>query len=176
MNNNPGAYEQNNDHKRPNDGAQDKMKTYLTLKESYKCGFCDKNHLTSRCTEVIHMTLRDRQAKIKRNNLCENCFYPHPVSECPFKPACKKCEAPHRTLLHPDSKQMFLNVTEQDGATAASNLDDSHHDDDDRLSLISQMHFFNVNGESDGEVLLTTAIIPVLSNNRSVALHALVDD
>lgn len=175
-NKNSSAHKHSNGYKKANDKIQDKVKTYLTLKETYECGLCDKKHLTSRCTEIIRMNLKDRQARIKRKQLCENCFYPHPVVECPFKPACKKCDAPHNTLLHPDSKQMFLNVAEPGLENEASNSDETNNDDDDRLSSISQMHFYHVNEESNDEVLLTTAIVPTMSNKHSALLHALIDD
>lgn len=174
-NKNSVAHKQNHEQKKSIEKAQERVKTYLTLKESYECGLCEQNHLTSRCTKVIDMTLQDRQAKIKKNRLCENCFYPHTVSECPFKPACKKCEAPHNTLLHPNNKQMFLTAAEPEGASGESQLNETTTDDDDCLSLISQLHFY-VNEETDGEVLLSTAIVPVSFNKQSVLLNALVDD
>lgn len=171
-----GAHKQGNEYKKYHDKVQDKVKTFLTLKDTYECGLCDKNHLSSRCTEIFRMNLKDRQARIKKKQLCENCFYPHPVMECPFKPACKKCDASHNTLLHPDGKQMFLNTVEQEMASGVSNEDEKPNDDDDRLSTISQMHFYHVNEESDSEVLLTTAIVPTISNKHSALLHALIDD
>lgn len=169
-----GAQRQYNEHKRSNDRAQDKVKAYLTLKETYECGLCNKNHLTSRCTEVMRMSLRDRQARIAKNKLCENCFYPHPVAECPFKPACKKCDASHNTMLHPEGKQMFLNLVEPGIANEQTDLEQA---DDDHLSTISKKSFYHLSELSDDDdVLLTTAIVPVIANNHSVLLNALVDD
>lgn len=109
------THKPNNDQKRTND----KFKSFFTLKETYECALCGKNHLPSRCTDIIRMNLRERQARIKKNGLCENCFYPHPVSNCPFKPACKKCNGTHHTLLHSDGKQMFMNVVQPSDSTEA---------------------------------------------------------
>lgn len=184
-NKNSAAHKSNTDHKKFGDKfgdkSNEKLKTYFTLKETFACALCGNNHLPSRCNEINRMRSNDLQARIKANRLCENCFYPHPVAECPFKPACKKCDESHNTRLHPENKQMFLNVTDTNGITELqhsleSNIDVANEDDDDRLSVISKRYFYHLNHESDDDDgLLATAIVPVQSDKNSALLHALVD-
>lgn len=168
----------NNEPKRFGEKNHEKFKAFFTLKETYKCGLCAKNHLPSRCTDINRMSARDIQVKLKEHQLCENCFYPHPVIDCPFKPACKRCDEPHHSRLHPDGKQMFLTTAEMANEREALAITESRNDDDndDVLSVMSQRHFYHVNEESGDDVLLTTAIVPALSKNKSVLLHTLIDD
>lgn len=149
--------------------SNERFKTFLTLKASYQCAFCDKNHLPSRCTEHPHMTVKDRQMVIHTKKLCANCFYPHLVDECPFEPACKKCRESHHTLLHVDNKQMFLTSTNNE------TQEEPHHDNSDTLSEISAQHFYHINDECDDDTLLATALVPARSNGRSVLTKSLID-
>ncbi|XP_055306794.1 uncharacterized protein LOC129571052 [Sitodiplosis mosellana] len=155
----------------------DKIKAFYTLKPDYKCLLCGKNHLPSRCDELIRMSLADRVKVIKRNNLCENCFYPHHVKSCPFQPACKKCSESHNSLLHVEGKQIFLNQVE---TTAATEMSESNSNDvpleadDDTLSQWSQRYFYHVNDQNDDE-MLATALVPTSFNNRSALFKTLLD-
>lgn len=149
--------------------SNEKVKTFLTLKAGYQCALCKKNHLPSRCNEIINMTVKDRQTLIHKNNLCANCFYPHPVGECPFEPACKKCNEAHHTLLHVDNKQMFLTSINDDIQ------EEPHHDNSDNLSEMSAQHFYHINDECDDDTLLATALVPVRSTGRSILTKALID-
>lgn len=157
----------------------DRIKTYFTLKSTYRCAFCTRNHLPSRCTELNSMSKGDCIALIRRNNLCPNCFYPHAVSDCPFEPACKKCTEPHNTRLHVDGKQMFL--TMNDSTDSSETICDPQIEpndnvkDDDVLSVVSDHHFYHVQDDNDEEVLLASALVPIRSNGRSILVKSLVD-
>lgn len=167
----------NNENKRSNEKGNERVKSYFTLKETFKCALCGKNHLPSRCLSLNNMSARDIQIKLKEHQLCENCFYPHPVVDCPFKPACRHCSEPHNSRLHSHSKQMFMtNATDRE--QERNNLSEpiAENDDDDALSAYSQRYFFHVNDESANEVILSTAILPVQSNKNSALLHTLIDD
>lgn len=154
----------------------DRVKAFYTLKSEYKCVLCEKNHLPSRCDELIKMSASDRLTLVKRNNLCENCFYPHHVKSCPFEAACKKCTEPHNSLLHLDSRRMFLNQTEStETATASTNSDTPPDDNEDALSQLSKQYFYHVSEQHDDDSLLATALVPSRFSNRSVIFKALID-
>lgn len=159
--------------------THDKHKTFYTLKSSYECGLCKKNHLSSRCTEISQMSMKDRHAVVARNKLCSNCFYPHDVSQCPFEPACKKCNEPHHTLLHTDNKQLFLNmadlsITEESCADEENSMKGDDKVDDVDVSNLGE-HFYHVNDTIDDNTLLATAIVPIRKNGRSALLKSLID-
>lgn len=174
--------------KPPNDPRKpiEKPKLFYTIKSDYKCVFCAKNHLPSRCDALSRMAVRDTTVIVKRNNLCENCFYPHHVTACPFQPACKKCPQAHNTLLHPDDRQVFLNQIEADESRGPNQSDvdlqpeiqSNESSLDEREEFLNQLcdtYFYHVN-ESDSErALLSTAIVPARHNGRSVLLKALID-
>lgn len=168
-------YKNTIDNKRNND----KFKSYFTLKSTYRCAMCTENHLPSRCDALPHMSKRDRIATVCKNNLCQNCFYPHNVADCPFEPACKKCSEPHHTLLHVDSKQMFLTLNEAIEAkettdeTKADSEDETKNDDS--LSTISGHHFYHVQNDQDETALLATALVPIRSKGRSMLAKCLID-
>lgn len=170
----PQPYKQPYEQKR----ALDKVKTFYTIKSDYKCVFCAKNHLPSRCDELSRMPPKDRNSIVTRNNLCANCFYPHDVNACPFLPACKKCSQPHNTLLHVNEPQMFLNQVESDqsvepvDATISSSISDPQ---EEVLRQISDEYFYHVKETDSARGLLATALVPTKSNHHSVLLKALVD-
>lgn len=65
-------------------GNKEKIKAFFTLKPEYKCALCNQNHLPSRCDNLTRKQPNERWDAIKKSNLCFNCFYPHPVKDCPF--------------------------------------------------------------------------------------------
>lgn len=177
----PTAHKQINDQRNYMDKHHDKLKAFFTLKEDYKCGMCDKNHLASRCTEIGRMHLKDRQARVRKNGLCENCLYPHRVVDCPFKPACKKCEAPHHTLLHIDNNQMFLNMNsnnepqmDDQKSVAAQPIQENSTIEDDQLSVLSAQYFYHLS-EVLEDTILATALVPTRFNGRSVLAKGFID-
>ncbi|XP_055305902.1 uncharacterized protein LOC129570356 [Sitodiplosis mosellana] len=149
-------------------------RSFFTLKAEYKCVLCGKNHLPSRCDEIVRISAKERHTLVKQNNLCYNCFYPHAVRDCPFNPACKRCPEPHHTLLHLDGQKMYLNM--------ASGINDSFEQQessetnglsDDTLSQLSAHHFYHI--KDDDDALLATAMVPVRCEGRSVVVKTLVD-
>lgn len=162
------------DQKRPSE----KVRTFLTLKQSYQCVFCKKNHLPSRCSDIKNLSIKDCQSKIDNNNLCANCFYPHEVANCPFDPACKKCGKSHHTLLHPEGERMFLNLAESEAcAKREANATDFNavESDNEILSQISGQHFYHLSEAIEEETLLATAIVPTYHNGRSILAKLLID-
>lgn len=135
------AHKPTYEHKR----SGEKVKSFLTLKSTYQCAFCSENHLPipSRCNKILNMKVKDRQTLIRKNNLCQNCFYNHHVDACPFEPACKKCDESHNTLLHVNSNQTFLTNTVEESSIEQAPLEQENHDDSDSLSIASEQHILS---------------------------------
>lgn len=158
-------------------GAE-RFKSFYTIRADYKCLFCGKNHLHSRCDALERMPPKDRNAIVRRNNLCANCFYAHDVTECPFMPACKKCSMAHNTLLHLEEQQVFLNQTELEPVTDSiiTQLDNTLCDPQEEfLNQITGEHFFHVQEADCVRGLLATALVPTRSNGHSILCKTLVD-
>lgn len=165
---------QNFDQKRP----IERVKAFYTIKSDYKCALCGRNHLPSRCDELGKMSAKNRIAVVRKNNLCDNCFYPHHVRECPFLPACRHCSQPHNTLLHIDERHMFLNQVERnesDEPNDCQKIETLCDENEDLLSRLSDAYFYHVSESDTESALLSTAMIPVRSNGRSALLRAFID-
>ncbi|XP_058810473.1 uncharacterized protein LOC131675492 [Phymastichus coffea] len=67
-----------------------------------KCGFCEGNHFTSKCSAFLAKTPEERKKAVREAKLCFNCLGRHNRSACPSKYRCKDCttEERHHTLLH----------------------------------------------------------------------------
>ncbi|XP_058798035.1 uncharacterized protein LOC131668142 [Phymastichus coffea] len=67
-----------------------------------KCGFCEGNHFTSKCSAFLAKTPEERKKAVREAKLCFNCLGRHKRSACPSKYRCKDCttEERHHTLLH----------------------------------------------------------------------------
>lgn len=157
-----------NQHQKASPQHNDKrVRVHFTLKTEYKCVICQRNHVPSRCDELARMPVKDRRPVVQRNGLCFNCLQSHLVVNCPFNPACRKCNEAHHTLLHiePIERAHLTQdaaVEFNDAASVADNLTE-----------ITYSHFYHVKAKSI--VMLATALVPVLWNGRSILLNALID-
>lgn len=71
-----------------------------------RCKICNGNHKVRDCQRFFNMSLEDREAALRRNNLCINCFSSaHTVEMCMDRP-CPDCNKRHNSmLLHRFTKQ-----------------------------------------------------------------------
>lgn len=139
-------------------------KAFYTLKSDFQCVICKRNHIQTRCDELLRMTLQERKRTVQKHNLCSNCLQMHELEQCPFAATCKKCTGNHHTALHEDSSKIML--TQQ-------NNEPESDDDDDVMSKICSEHFYHVSINSS--TLLATAVIPIRWNGRSILVNALID-
>ena len=66
-----------------------------------RCGVCDGNHSTERCTVLVHLHPNDKVRRIKEKRLCLHCFCPHHLArDCSEIPFCLVCHQPHHTILY----------------------------------------------------------------------------
>lgn len=153
--------------KAPFQNIDKRAKVHYTLKSDYKCSICKRNHIPSRCDQLGHLPVRERRSTVQKLGLCFNCLQNHLVAQCPFEPACRRCNEPHHTLLHLDETKIHLTHNEQ--------IDESNFNEtnEECLSVASSAHFYHI--RSRGIVILATALVPVRWNGRSILLNALID-
>ncbi|XP_055309492.1 uncharacterized protein LOC129573205 [Sitodiplosis mosellana] len=164
---NKPAYHRSN---QPKDKSGPRM--FYTLKSDYKCVICQRNHTSTRCDEMLRMSVKERREAILKHGLCFNCLQSHHFDSCPFNATCKKCNEPHHTLLHPYTTAKAL-VTQEATVESVEEQRYDPNDDFDALSAASSAHFYHTNEKS--ATILATALVPVRWNGRSILLNALID-
>lgn len=151
-----------------------KVKTFLTLKEEYKCPICSSNHLVNRCSKLTTIPPRERKAIIDKLNLCLNCLYSHETKSCPFKESCKKCNRNHHTLLHFEkaTANVHTALMETDNNDIELYSDnDSIDENESKESEFELCHY----ALSNKHVILATALVPVICNQKKIYLKTLID-
>ncbi|XP_062716636.1 uncharacterized protein LOC115260563 [Aedes albopictus] len=132
------------------------------------CNVCNKpNHHLYQCGKFIHMNHDDRLAHVNRMKLCNNCLKVHPGESCKSG-ACRICNLPHHTLLHPPSSSASPQPAASSSVMAPANSGSSAQ------SLISALDSPSCLDASS--VLLATVAINVLdSQRRPHACRAVLD-
>lgn len=148
-----------------------KVKSFLTLKEEYKCPICSSNHLVNRCNKLLSIASHERCKIIEKLNLCCNCLYSHETKNCPFKQSCKKCTGNHHTMLHFE-KDVAVNTT-----TISSNNENEEETNQYCIEDIDSKSDFELchHAMSNKHVILATALVPVNHAGKKIYLKALID-
>ncbi|KAF9413566.1 hypothetical protein HW555_008268 [Spodoptera exigua] len=84
----------NKDHSRSN------VTNSCHVSRSTTCILCNAEHGLWRCPDFLQMTHEQKLNKIEQLNYCKNCLYSHNKKSCQSKKRCRKCLAPHNSLLH----------------------------------------------------------------------------
>lgn len=75
-------------------------------------------------------------------------------AQCPFEPACKKCNGKHHTLLHDDTHNVMMIQTE---------FDEPSQSFEEEMDVLSTMYTENFYHVKDGNAtILATALVPVV--------------
>ncbi|XP_055604341.1 uncharacterized protein LOC129752591 [Uranotaenia lowii] len=70
-------------------------------KPAVLCEFCDKDHPNFSCLEFRNLSIQERWAKVKEEQMCFNCLRRGHLSKgCPSNKTCSKCRNRHHSLLH----------------------------------------------------------------------------
>ncbi|XP_062541033.1 uncharacterized protein LOC134209068 [Armigeres subalbatus] len=65
-----------------------------------QCMVCKENHPLYQCSSFQRLSVREREAVLRSNSLCMNCFRPgHIAKNCPSKYFCRSCKGRHNTLV-----------------------------------------------------------------------------
>ena len=67
---------------------------------SKQCPLCEGAHFLCKCFKFKTKSLHDRQAEVRRLQLCFNCLGQHRVNACTSSGRCSTCRNKHHTLLH----------------------------------------------------------------------------
>lgn len=78
---------------------------------SKTCVLCNGAHYITVCSDFTSKSVSDRQAVVKRLQLCYNCLGLHPVRDCKSNKTCRSCHRRHNTLLHTDSERSVPSST-----------------------------------------------------------------
>ncbi|XP_062714463.1 uncharacterized protein LOC134291126 [Aedes albopictus] len=65
-----------------------------------RCAMCKENHQLYHCSSFQRLSVREREAVLRSNSLCRNCFRSgHLARDCPSKYFCRTCKGRHHTLV-----------------------------------------------------------------------------
>lgn len=145
--------------------------SFLNIESRFNCFICQNKHFAVKCPELVRASPAERKVILDKNSLCENCFHPHKVEDCPISSCCKKCNGKHHTMLHDDHQIILLNSTDADEGKIGTETD--YIDEDLLLASQYQEYFFCTNTQK--HIILATAVVPVSCDGRSVVLKALID-
>lgn len=134
------------------------------------CTMCGQNHPLFICFKFLNLAVPDRIKFVDSSkDLCHNCLRPgHLITECVFGP-CKQCTEKHNTLLHNDNNNVLTIIP---ASSAASS-------DAKPVSVVSHANNLLVDNAPSvplPQVLLSTALVEVMDNNRKYyTARALID-
>ncbi|XP_062538907.1 uncharacterized protein LOC134207198 [Armigeres subalbatus] len=65
-----------------------------------RCVACKENHPLYQCSSFLRMSVRERDAVLRTNSLCRNCFRSgHIATDCTSKYRCRNCNGRHHTMV-----------------------------------------------------------------------------
>lgn len=126
---------------------KNRPKVMLATEKISKCFICSEEHRTFTCPQFVSKTVQERKTLAIDKKLCFNCLYQHNASACTSRFSCKTCGHRHHSMLH-----------------------------DDRTHTSNPSEAFNGNIiNSNGQVILATAMVQITHNNKSMLFKALID-
>ncbi|XP_058447634.1 uncharacterized protein LOC131428013 [Malaya genurostris] len=169
---------------RSNQHAQPHSKPKLSpVKNSYnathasvgRCVVCSANHLLYQCGAFQRMSVTEREALLRTNSLCRNCFrHGHQARECQSKFSCRTCKGRHHTMVcfkrGKDSNDK-ANDKETNHGTVISTKDTPASSSSSSSSQMSTLDTANVSLANvaqsciSSQVLLATAVVVVEDDN-----------
>ncbi|XP_055522917.1 uncharacterized protein LOC129717097 [Wyeomyia smithii] len=140
-----------------------------------RCVACLSNHSLYQCNIFQHMNVADRDALLKSNSLCRNCFRAgHMAKDCQSKYSCRNCKSRHHTLV------CFKPERNRNAKVSAASRADkpAMQDESSQVANLAVTNVFVSGAEHQysAKVLLATAvfIIEDVDGNRYPA-RALLD-
>jgi hypothetical protein len=150
----PPLFQQKYKHK-----FQPKLKSHLAVNEP-RCSFCNGNHLIYFCTQFKQTPESEKLDKLIKARVCINCLRSnHTVQQCKSPTGCKHCGKRHHSMLHTASSQPKTQYLHNQASLLNQGENDSKHADS-KITLNSTV----TNAASgNGEVLLSTALVQIIS-------------
>ncbi|XP_062557605.1 uncharacterized protein LOC134222468 [Armigeres subalbatus] len=140
-----------------------------------RCVACKDNHLLFQCSAFQQLSVADRDALLKSNGLCRNCFRAgHRAKDCQSKFSCRICKGRHHTLICFKSEKDHASTAV---AGAGSNHPSSSKDFQDSSTThvanmaATDVSTCNVTGKISSRILLATAVV-VVEDDIGTRFHA----
>ena len=128
------------------------------------CVLCkNEKHPLYVCTRFKSLPQDKMMSTIKSNELCFNSRRPgHFSKQCPSLNRCRKCQKPHHTLIHDDSKETLPSQSDKDLTSSTSSTEPM---------VLSH----TAAGITSNTLLMTCQVLVKAPDNSSVKAHALLD-
>ncbi|XP_071170914.1 uncharacterized protein [Mytilus edulis] len=130
---------------------------------THTCIFCSGEHYPTECTEVTDANTRNQI--VKQKQLCFNCLGSHRVAACKSTKRCKKCNGMHHTSICKGKE--FIPGTTPEPTIQQSEINEVETLNETRVMYSSQQNH---------NILLKTAIAPVVYNDQEVECNILFDE
>lgn len=123
--------------------------------KSFKCSFCQQDHLIYRCFVFKKKSVFERRKFVSSKGLCFICLRSgHSASTCTSDHKCKHCEGKHSTLLHEEKR----NFSQAEGTSSEKQMASSSSTTD-KAADVSQK--FSGSACVEATVVLGTAIVRI---------------
>ncbi|XP_058811177.1 uncharacterized protein LOC131676067 [Topomyia yanbarensis] len=143
---------------------------------SGKCVACSDSHLLYQCQSFQKMSVSERDALLRSNSLCRNCFRRgHHARECNSKFTCRQCKAKHHTLVCFKGK---LTESKPNNNTDPKPTVTSEESTDSRVVNLATTTTVSCNTtttSSTGVLLLTAIVVLEDGQGHKVRARALLD-
>lgn len=171
-------------------GKSEKIKTFPRKVHSYasgsgtsmnmKCYMCQEPHPIYKCPEFLKMNVDRRIKKVGELKICKNCFRAnHTLEQCKAR-KCYQCNKSHNTLLHRNNNKNETKTQTSDRDNKPAVITEGHDIDESTenttINAMSSALEYTERANSETQVLLATAIIKVMGNDRTwYTCRALLD-
>ncbi|XP_024878022.1 uncharacterized protein LOC112458563 [Temnothorax curvispinosus] len=166
-----------------NSKAQGKT-TLSTITQERRCYLCQGQHLIYSCKQFLGLSVEDRIREIKRLRLCLNCLRNDHFSRDCRSGSCRECGERHNTLCN-----IVKRASCSSADSAGGSADRSRESSGTTLCSVAdtEMGASTSNNESSGnmsvqhargerkQILMSTAIVNIESNNNDNQLRVLLD-
>lgn len=160
-------------------------RTFATLHENnkIKCYYCQKEHPIYRCEAFLKLNVHDRINAVKRLKLCLNCLRDsHPTWKCKLQ-KCIKCHKLHNSLLHLGLNKENNNQSQSTTATNNPQRMEQDCQNIEREVGVEHSTAFHASQTGGGvanntdfsTVLLSTVLVRLINENKSIICRALLD-
>lgn len=120
-----------------------------------QCILCQDTHQLHMCPNLMKMTLENRKAYAKDNNLCYGCLKQgHNAKDCKRRLTCGTCSKRHPTCLH---DERYKDLKKERKVSTANN----DRDNETQSTSSESATAMSLNVDRDGHSVSTSMIVPV---------------
>ncbi|XP_053698496.1 uncharacterized protein LOC128745446 [Sabethes cyaneus] len=145
---------------------------------SSKCVACPESHLLYQCPQFLKMSVTERDAILRTNSLCRNCFRRgHQAKECASRFSCRQCRGKHHTLVCFKGKpsESKSNDKPEPISPSSESKGDSINSKSVNLATTSSVKCNTTTASTTGVLLLTAVVVLKDESGRKIHARALLD-